>query len=108
VNADEIRAEAIERIARAFYESWREIFNAMPKYPGDGPEALPYDEAPDDYKMKRGYRRQAAEVVAALGDLLPDAYVESRGGCDVEKFGGEIVRRIPLEERYMTEWREVA
>jgi hypothetical protein len=101
VNADEIRDEAIERVARAFYESWREIFNAMPKYPGDGPEALPYDEAADDYKMKRGYRRQAAEAVDALGDLLPT--VE-----EFNYFKTNVSAGVVRARRYMTEWREVA
>lgn len=98
MNTDTIRAEAIERIARAFYESWRSIFNGMPKYEGDPPDALPYDEASDYYQIKRAYQRQATEAVDALGDLLPDAYVGSRGGLNVVNWGGVIVRRIPRED----------
>ena len=88
----DIRAQAIQRLARADYARWHHAY-------GKNSDYLEWDEAEALCK--------AQLVIDDLGDFLPDAYIESRGGMNVENFQGEIVRRIPLEERYMTEWRVV-
>lgn len=94
MSAIDVRAEATERIARKIYE------DATPS------SILPTWEQATE-KKRAVFLWMAGQYVDALGDLLPDAYVESRGGADVLDGAGEIARRIPLEERYMTEWRVV-
>ncbi len=128
MNAAEIRAEAIERIARDSYESWRAVFNGLPVYEDDPPPALPYDEAPDDYHPKRASRRTAVEAVDALGDLLPTkaewGYHCGECGADdasedactpgepcVYSPDRSVIRKIrsgcDTQRRYVTAWRPI-
>jgi hypothetical protein len=89
VNADEIRDQYIEVLARRMAEcdfgkaasanTWRE-FGALAE--------------------------DLAEALDTAG-LLPTAYIESRGGYEAVNLLGEIIHRVPEEQRWMTEWREV-
>lgn len=68
---EEIRAEAIDRIARTEYDAWKVAYDHIIR---DDPHEQPaptYDAAPAGYGMKTGFQRSAARVVDALGDLLP-------------------------------------
>lgn len=94
---EEIRAAAIERLARSEYDAWKEAYDRL----DDGPPAPTFDEAGDGYSMKRGYRRIAARQVDALGDLLPTAEEISTCFPDEPAADDEPMRR------YVTAWREV-
>lgn len=70
---EEIRAEAIERIARADYEFWT---SAWGKVAGSEPQAPAYDDVPESgHSPAEHYRRAAiaegTRAVDALGDLIP-------------------------------------
>lgn len=82
---EQIRAEAIERIARCLYERERSICGV----PGD----LPWDRQADGWRDS--WRGDAAGVVDALGDLLPTAME-----------GRFIGRGTARRTRYVTDWRE--
>lgn len=88
--ADDIRAEAIERIARSLFEADE-----------------PYSEPFEDWAAR--YRRKAAPFVDALGDLLPtevDYRLDPPADCDCTECeaealaSGECVR----QRRYVTAW----
>lgn len=81
---EQIRAEAVERIARGEF-----TFEARPLTPAPGEwAALPSP-------VQDRYRRRAAVLVDALGDLLPTA-MEGRF------IGRGMLRRT----RYVTDWQE--
>ena len=93
---EQIRAEAIERIARAEYTSWLERVRVKAAEWGEECKHLPWDEQPDSGEWGRDYwRRIHAGMVDALGDLLPTA-MEGRF------IGRGMLRRT----RYVTDWRE--
>lgn len=80
MNADEIRAEAIERLARARYTAVN---------PG-------YDWNATTEFQRNAHRQSVAAAVDALGDLLP-TWVEH----DAFSTPGT------MQRRYVTEWRTV-
>ncbi|MFJ4653782.1 hypothetical protein ACIP5Y_21155 [Nocardia sp. NPDC088792] len=80
---DEIRAEAIDRLARMQFQ---------------------LDEPYEHWAPQ--YRREVTKFVDALGDMLP-THIEERGGGEIENFQGQITRRIPKQRRYITDWIEV-
>ncbi|WP_280420042.1 hypothetical protein [Nocardia carnea] len=91
---EQIRAEAIEVIARAEYEHLH--FTDGYRW-----------ESTTEFN-RQAYRESVARHVDALAasGLLPTAHVETRGGIEVQDAAGEIVQRIPEEHRYFTDWRE--
>jgi len=78
VNAEKIRAEAIERVART---EWNASY------------APPWDQLPEELQAR--HRRSVAPYVDALGDMLP---------VDIEV--RRISRGKRLRRRYVGEWRE--
>ncbi|WP_280412608.1 hypothetical protein [Nocardia asiatica] len=100
MNADEIRDQYIEVLARARYMRNLGYRSDQPNWEDNdlGFEAV-----------RESYRKNTAPDVDALdaAGLLPTAYIETRGGYEAVNLLGEIVRRIPEEQRWMTEWREV-
>lgn len=73
MNADDICAEAVDRIAAVIHSIHTES-----REPFTDASRLDQDAA----------RAVAGMYVDALGDLLPDAHVESRGGLNVEAADG--------------------
>lgn len=97
---EEIRAEAIDRIARADYARWKVQYDKLADDLGDEP-APPYDDAPitgtgPKPTYRRAAVRNAADAVDALGDMLPI-------GEESRYLGRGRDRRT----RYVTAWREV-
>ncbi|MFD3748356.1 hypothetical protein [Nocardia sp. NPDC058633] len=87
---EEIRAEAIERVARADWERDRELGRLF----GDAATWEELDKlAPGD---ENEWRVDAAVLVDALGDMLPI-------GEESRYLGRGLDRRA----RYVTAWREV-
>ncbi|WP_043654588.1 hypothetical protein [Nocardia thailandica] len=90
MTAEQIRAEAIERIAR---EAWAEHHRAEAKLDGRAWES----ERP---AFQQIYRRWAARMVDALGDLLPTG---------VERLAAYAVTDETddrLMQRYVTAWTD--
>lgn len=124
MNAEEIRAEAIDRIARHQYNLWKHAVDGT----GDYLPPPTFDNAIDTHGFKRSCQQSAAEVVDALGDLLPTetvwaiAWVNQYGEherqtdsiecrADAERFGEQYEQRHPqlttslqVERQYLTAW----
>ncbi|AHH20808.1 hypothetical protein NONO_c60320 [Nocardia nova SH22a] len=79
---EQIRADAIERIARKMFEI-------------DPREREPFDSAYLPPEVRDHYRKYAGVFVDALGDLLPTAME-----------GRFIGRGLARRTRYVTDWRE--
>ncbi|WP_063023693.1 hypothetical protein [Nocardia niwae] len=109
MNADDIRREAIERIARARFAR------------GVGRNGRTWDELPD---WAVTYLASAAEDVDALGDLLATSaewgyhcgHCDSADPCDAGEpctYSGEeaVIRKIhsgcPVMRRYVTGWQVI-
>lgn len=91
MNAEQIRAEAIEVVARASWEALEQKCGAVP-----------WEQAPGH--RREGGRIRAAAVVDALAaaGLLPTVVEEVETGVwGTDRFDR---RRV----RYLTEWREVS
>ncbi|MGI5223033.1 hypothetical protein [Nocardia sp. CA-290969] len=110
MNAEQIRAEAIEALARSRYERVRLASNSRSMPPWDDEPGEPYDIGGvtavqvGSFDPRRRYRVQAAFEVDALAaaGLLPTIVEEVETGVwGVDK---PVRRRV----RYLTEWREVS
>lgn len=89
--ADEIRAEAIERLARGQFDIDETDYATL---------AMPKREWRDVPEQVRGrYRGDAANLVDALGDLLPTRRETAAKAIALTGWS----RR----QRYLTEWLEV-
>ncbi|MFE5290417.1 hypothetical protein ACFRAQ_36185 [Nocardia sp. NPDC056611] len=94
MNADEIRAKAIERVARSEYERWAR--NCGKDWTFDG----------CDWPLRNALLDQATHVVDALGDMLPTG-AQERGGHEVWNWQGETTRRIPRERLWTHDWQTI-
>ena len=102
MNAEEIRAEAIERIARVDYTGWLERVRAKYTEDGETCEHLPWDEQPDEGEWGRDrWRRFHTAAVDALGDMLPTD-IETTVSYDLTGAGND--RRM---RRFVCPWQEV-
>lgn len=86
MNAEQLRAEAVERIARVLFEQ-------------DAADACSDD--PFEHWAPR-YRRKAEPFVDALGDLLPSGMEQSVAYAVTDDWGDHMMCR------YVTDWSEVA
>ncbi|MFC4128959.1 hypothetical protein [Nocardia rhizosphaerae] len=92
MTAEEIRAEAIERVAQA-------DFAYTEKFMG---RAREWDAATES--DRKFHREMAAVAVDALGDLLPTGVDVQHGWIDRNPEGA-IVHREPACHRYVTAWK---
>lgn len=121
MNAEEIRALAVERIAESLFLSWAK-----------GRYIEGYVWADCEEVMRLDFLDHAGRIADSLGDMLPTeawwaiawtnkygererqtASIESRE--DVERFREDYAERFPemaaslrVERRYISDWQEVA
>ncbi len=104
----EIRAEAIERIARADYTAWLERVRDVSDRWDEPCEHLPWEDAPDEGEWGRDHwRRLHARTVDALGDLLPVAEVRRPKTTEVASRAEVRHLTVGIERAFITEWQEV-
>lgn len=119
---EEIRAAAIEVLARTERDAWKASFDLLDG--GDGPQAPPFDDAPADHVIMHGIMRQAARDIDALAEagLLPTGvewgvadHGEDEPGMLWGRDGEGPARRAvastvghTLHRRFVTDWRAVA
>lgn len=102
MNAEQIRAEAIEVLARTEWDAWKASFDLLDG--GDAPPAPSYDDAPDDHIIKVGVLRQARRDVDALAvaGLLPIETQRLAAYAVLDTSDDHLV------QRYLTDWRGVS
>ncbi|WP_029931071.1 hypothetical protein [Nocardia otitidiscaviarum] len=109
---EEIRAEAIERIARAEYTSWLERVRTKAAEWGEKCEHLPWNEAPDEGEWGRDrWRRAHVANVDALGDMLPTVIEQRVHPCDCQPCpeceAAALADGATRQQRYVTAWQEM-
>ncbi|MFC9966313.1 hypothetical protein ACFVH4_18955 [Nocardia ignorata] len=95
---EEIRAEAIDRIARASYAAWKHQYDVFEHASGFNALAPGYDDWPR-WPERESSIVTATRAIDALGDLLPTG--EEISTC----FPDEPAADDEARRRYVTDWR---
>lgn len=114
---EEIRAEAIDRAARALYAAWKAANDRLAAAMGLDPTPS-YDEGGDGSPRKQAFRAHAEVAVDALGDMIPTGRQwAARYPGDVITRGTSTVRAnvenlrtanndVTIESQWTHDWQE--